>query len=246
MALAKFPGLFGSVLWGKRVKTMALLSVIFIFAGALALPIPALGSSREMATLSLPAPATQGTLSLEEALSQRHSVRALQSGPLNLMEVAQLLWAAQGMTARSGKRTAPSAGALYPLRLYLVAGAVEGLAPGVYRYDPARHRLQRITSGDQRAVLAAAALGQRWIRDNAAVLVIAAVYERTTGKYGERGVRYVHMEAGHVAQNVLLQATALNLGMVPVGAFRDKAVADALHLSSPEQPLYLLPVGRKE
>jgi SagB-type dehydrogenase family enzyme len=157
--------------------------------------------------------------------------------------IGQLLWATQG-TTRGGHRTAPSAGALYPLEAYLVASRVEGLAPGVYRYEPAAHRLVRLAAGDRSGDLARAAFGQDWLGEAAAIVVLAAVEQRTTAKYGRRGVRYVRMEAGHAAQNVLLQAAALGIGATPVGAFDDARVHKVLGLDAAEQPLYLLPVGR--
>ena len=127
----------------------------------------------------------------------------------------------------------------------MVAGNVEGLAPGVYHYQPDRHQLQQTLPGDQRDLLARAAHGQSWVRTAAAVIVITAVYERTTGKYADRGIRYVHMEVGHAAQNLFLQAEALDLATVVVGAFEDDAVAALLGLPGDAQPLMLLPVAAK-
>ncbi len=165
-------------------------------------------------------------------------------GALSMAQVSQLLWAAQGITDRQGFRTAPSAGALYPLELYLAVGNVDGLGAGLYRYEPDSHTLARMDDQDLRRRLARAALGQQWVADNAAVLIITGVYSRTQRKYGRRAQRYVHMEVGHAAQNVFLQAASLGLGTVVVGAFDDDAVARALGLSQGEQPLCLMPVGR--
>lgn len=193
----------------------------------------------------LPPPRLEGPLSVEGALRQRRSARAYAGQSLSVADVSQLLWAAQGITSPGGGRTAPSAGALYPLELYLVVGSVTALPAGTYHYRPTPHDLVRVDSGeDRRSALAAAALGQRWLAAGAAILVITAVYERTTVKYGERGVRYVHMEVGHVAQNVYLQATALGIGTVFVGAFQDRAVARILALPDSIQPLGLMPMGR--
>ena len=183
--------------------------------------------------------------SLEELLRQRRSVREYADAPLTQDEVFKLLWVAQGITRPWGGRTAPSAGALYPLELYLVAGNVEGLAPGVYKYEPAEEELTHIKDGDVRAVLAAAALGQDCVKTGAIDIVIAAVYERTTGKYGSRGERYVHIEVGHAAQNICLQATALGLGLVTVGAFQDDLVKMIIGMEADETPLYIIPVGRE-
>jgi len=198
------------------------------------------------ATISLPAPQRSGAVSVEETLLKRRSIRQYKNQPLSLAEVAQLLWAAQGVTDPTGFRTAPSAGALYPLELYVVVGDVQDLGPGVYRYQPDEHQLVKIMEGDKRAELAEAALGQGFVGEGAIVIVFTAVYERTTGKYGDRGIQYVHMEVGHAAQNLCLQATAMDLGAVTVGAFYDEEVAQVLDLPGDEQPLYILPVGRKQ
>jgi len=192
----------------------------------------------------LPEPRLKSAVSLEETLLQRRSAREYADEALTLEEVSQLLWAAQGVTAEWGGRTAPSAGALYPLETYLVVGNVENLAPGVYKYKPERHELVKVKDDDVREELAKASLGQSWVKEGAIDIVIAAVYERTTRKYGDRGVRYVHMEAGHAAQNICLQATALDLGIVTVGAFHDEQVKNILGMARDETPLYVIPVGR--
>jgi len=194
----------------------------------------------------LPEPRLKSEVSLEETLFKRRSVREYAKLPLTLEDVSQLLWATQGLTTEWGGRTAPSAGALYPLEVYLVVGNVENLAPGVYKYKPERHELVKVGDDDVREELAKAALGQTWVKEGAIDIVIAAVYERTTRKYGDRGVRYVQMEAGHAAQNIYLQAAALNLGMVTVGAFYDDRVKEILGMPRNEVPLYVIPVGRKK
>jgi SagB-type dehydrogenase family enzyme len=170
-------------------------------------------------------------------------VREFSRQALQLADVAQLLWAAQGVTSRDGGRAAPSAGALYPLELYLVAGNVDTLPAGLYHYRPQGHRLRPVTDGDLRKALAGAALDQPWVRSAPAVLVIAGVYERSATKYGQRARRYTHIETGHAAQNVYLQAEALGLGTVIVGAFEDAAVREVLGLPSGHAPLALMPVG---
>lgn len=203
-------------------------------------------SAAEVVTVKLPPPVHEGKMSLEQALLKRRSIREYANASLLLSELSQLLWAAQGITDRGGGlRTAPSAGALYPLEVYVVAGRVEGLPSGVYKYRPREHELTLVVSGDKRRELYEAALQQEWVRDGAVDIVFSAVYERTTWRYGERGIRYVHMEVGHAAQNVCLQATALDLGTVVVGAFQDDRVKKILHMPEKEQPLYILPVGRK-
>lgn len=197
-------------------------------------------------TIDLPSPTFESGVSVEEALTRRRSLRRFADAPLTLAEAGQLLWAAQGVTHSAGYRTAPSAGALYPLELFLVAGAVTDLPPGTYRYLPREHDLVRVREGDQRPALTAGALGQGMLGKAPATLVFCAVYDRITAKYDERGVRYAHMEAGHAAQNVHLQAVALGLGSVPVGAFREDDVRSAIGAEADEAPVYLAPVGRKD
>jgi SagB-type dehydrogenase family enzyme len=222
-----------------------------VFSSALTLCIGALcvggpgGGARAIAEADspLPEPSRDGEVPVERALALRRSVREFAPEPLPLSAVSQLLWAAQGVTHPDGLRTAPSAGALYPLEVYLVAGAVLGIGPGVYRYDPRRHRLSLRSEGDARAGVAEAALDQEWVAEAPAIIVLAAVYERTGRKYGHRAKRYVHLEAGHAAQNVYLQATALGLGTTMVGAFRDEQLAQVLRLPKHTEPLGLLPVG---
>lgn len=193
--------------------------------------------------MDLPKPSVDSNVSLEAAIRMRRSVREYSTRSLSLEDVAQLLWSAQGVTSRDGGRAAPSAGALYPLELYLVAGDVDSLAAGLYRYEPQGHRLQRIADGDLRKSLAGAALDQSWVRRAPAVLVIAGVYERSAKKYGERARRYTRIETGHAAQNVYLQATALGLGTVIVGAFDDGVVQEVLGLPEDHAPLAIMPVG---
>jgi SagB-type dehydrogenase family enzyme len=186
----------------------------------------------------LPTPRLKGDITLEEALLRRRSVREFTEEDITLDELAQLLWAAQGITNPAGYRTAPSAGALYPLEVYAASHE------GVYHYDPAGHRLKIHLQGDVRPPLYAAALRQEPLLNAPVVFVITAIYERTEIKYGrERGPRYVHLEAGHAAQNLLLQAVALDLAAVPIGAFQDDQVKQVLSLPADHQPLYLIPVG---
>jgi SagB-type dehydrogenase family enzyme len=188
--------------------------------------------------IDLPAPSLKGTLTLEEALAKRRSVRQFSAVALTMEELGQLLWAAQGITHPAGLRTAPSAGALYPLEIYAVT------PDGAYHYEPQGHRLALQDPGDLRNALCDAALQQGAVRQAPAVIVIAAVYARTAEKYGEeRSPRYVHLEAGHAAQNILLQAIALKLGAVPIGAFYDDQVKKTLALPNDQQPLYLIPAG---
>ena len=189
--------------------------------------------------VALPPPRTDGPRSLERSLAERRSVRAFTADTLDLGTTGQLLWAAQGITGASESRTAPSAGALFPLEIYALTAA------GIAHYEPATHSLLRTQAGDVRPELAAAAHDQECVRDAPLVIVVTAVYARLAVKYGEsRGPRYVHLEAGHAAQNVLLQAVALGLGAVPVGAFDDRRAQSILRLPADHEPLYLLCVGR--
>jgi SagB-type dehydrogenase family enzyme len=194
--------------------------------------------------IKLPEPKVDSQFSLEQSLAHRRSIRQFIHEPLSLSEISQLLWAAQGITHPSGYRTAPSAGALYPLEVYLAAGLVEELQPGIYHYQPHPHQLLLVSEGDIRRQLTSDALGQKAIAKAPAILVITAVYRRTTRKYGQRGIQYIHLDAGHAAQNICLQATALSLGTVPIGAFHEELVAQTLNVAKDEIPLYILPVGK--
>lgn len=195
--------------------------------------------------IGLPAPALRGAVSVEQALAARRSVRDYAAGALTLTQLAQLLWAAQGVTATAQDlRSAPSAGALYPLEVYVAVHEVSGLAAGVYRYLPQTHALQLVVAHSVRAELARAALAQAAVARAPATLVLAAVPARTRAKYGERAARYVQLEAGHAAQNLQLQAVALGLGAVVIGAFDDARLRRTLALRAGEEPLCLLPVGR--
>ena len=192
--------------------------------------------------VALPAPVLEGSTSVEAALAGRGSVREYSGRAVGLAEVGQLLWAAQGIT-QGGRRTAPSAGALYPLEIYVLAGNVDGLEPGLYRYRPQGHELARTAAEDRRGALASAALGQGQVSAAPVVLVIAGVIERTAVKYGDRAERYVQMEVGAAAENIYLQAGALGLGTVFVGAFSDGRVAQVMGLGEGERPFAILPVG---
>ena len=192
----------------------------------------------------LPEPDLAGRLSLEEAIYQRVSRRSFTSESLALEELSQILWAGQGIGidgVTGASRTAPSAGATHPMHIMVIAGNVEDLPAGVYIYDFAKHNLNLIVEGDYRDELAAAALSQDFIADAPAALVLTASYERTTDRYGERGIRYVHIETGHITQNVCLQAEALGLGSVAIGAFEDLSLQKLLQIEA--DPLMIIPVG---
>jgi SagB-type dehydrogenase family enzyme len=176
-------------------------------------------------------------LILNRLISKRKSIRSFSSKELDNEQAANLLWACQGMNEYD-RRTTPSAGALYPIEVYYLD------QKRFAHYLPQVHALEILTRADLRDQLARAALSQEFIAQAPGTIVITAVYERVTIKYGTpRGIRYVDMEAGHAAQNVLLQATALGLGSVPVGAFNDEGVCKLLSLPKDHVPLYLLPVG---
>ncbi|MGZ4907556.1 MAG: SagB/ThcOx family dehydrogenase [Halobacteriota archaeon] len=200
-------------------------------------PLSPLSRRPVVEVVTLPGPVVQGNVSVEEALQNRRSVREYTDADISLGELSQLLWAAQGVTNAQGFRTAPSAGALYPLDVYAIN------ASGVYHYNPQNHSVGRITSMDVRESLTKAAQNQSAVRQAPLTLVITGAYERTAVKYGDRAERYVHLEAGHATQNVLLECTALGLGAVPIGAFDDALVQAALGIPREYQPLYVIPVG---
>ncbi|MEO0072387.1 MAG: SagB/ThcOx family dehydrogenase [candidate division WOR-3 bacterium] len=193
--------------------------------------------------MKLPAVRLESNVSVEEALNTRRSVRQYKKEPLTIQEVSQLLWAAQGKTAGWGGKTAPSAGAIYPLTIYLAVGEVKELAPGVYRYLSDNHELEKVLSKDMRKELTEAAWNQEYIQNAPVSIIVAADYEKMIRRYGKRGVRYVDNEVGHVGQNVQLQGEALKLGSVIIGAFEDSLVRSILGIR--EEPVYIIPVGKK-
>lgn len=199
----------------------------------------------QLKEIKLPEPSLKGKKSLEEVLFRRRSVRNFKSEILSIEEISQLLWSTQGITEKNwGLRTAPSAGALYPLEIYAVVGNVKDLDAGVYKYNTEKHSLIKTLDGDRRRELYNSALQQESILQAPVSFIIAALFQRTAIKYGQRAERYVWIEVGHAAQNLLLQATALDLGAVPIGAFYDNKVKDALILPDEEKPLYIIPVGK--
>jgi len=194
----------------------------------------------EKKLIQLPMPLIKGVFSLEEVIYRRRSQRSFRQKDLSLQQISQLLWAAQGITVEKESynlRTAPSAGALYPVEIYLLT------KNGLFRYLPNGHKLEPLGEQDLRSELAVSSLGQVAINQASVNIVICAVYSRLTSKYGQRGIRYVHIEVGHIAQNIHLQAVALGLGSVPIGAFNDEEVKKILFLPANHEPLYIIPVG---
>jgi SagB-type dehydrogenase family enzyme len=197
-------------------------------------------------SIKLPSPISRGKMSLEQAILKRRSIRRFKNEPLTLGQLSQLLWSAQGTTGIGGKRATPSAGATYPLEIFIVVGnnGIPALAAGIYHYDFDNHSLSLHQVGDLQQKLADMALGQSSIARCPVDMVICAIHPRTAYRYGRRGERYVHMEVGHVGQNVALQAVALGLGTVMVGAFEDEDVRKAMKLEEQIKPLYIIPVGK--
>ena len=217
--------------------------------------------------IKLPPPRLKGKVSLEEAIAKRRSVRKYRSGPLTLSQLSQILWSAQGITGAGKHRAAPSAGATYPLEIFVVIGKQtviviasqsserseeaakqslgrEELPAGIYHYEVDSHSLSLHQQGDLRRDLARAALDEGFIADAPVDIVICALYTRTSYTYGRRGERYVHMEVGHVGENIHLQAVALGLATVEVGAFDDEEVKKVLRLDEQIRPLYIMPIGK--
>jgi SagB-type dehydrogenase family enzyme len=197
--------------------------------------------------VNLPTPAFQGTVAVAQALKSRRTIRQFANKPLTQEQLSQLLWAAYGITDPRGLRTAPSAGALYPLDMYVVVGErqVSGLAAGVYHYLPEKQALEPKRLGDLRHGVARASLHQDWMAEAPVLFIITGEYRRCQVKYGERGIRYTHMESGHAAQNIFLQAEALGLGAGIVGAFENAVLTHTLDLPPAHDPLLILPVGYK-
>ncbi len=221
----------------KLARAMLGVLCLFVTADATAEVIP-------MQSIRLPQPRLDGTMSVERAIAQRRSLREFSSAAITLAELGQLLWAGQGVTGAQGLRAAPSAGALYPLDVMVVAGNVTGLPPGVYRYSPADHALIQLATGDWRRQVAMVALRQSWMAQAPAIIAFCAAERRTAAKYGSRGISYIYIEVGHAAENVFLEAQALGLGAAVVGAFDEVQVARVLRLPTAQRPLYLMPVGR--
>lgn len=228
-----------------EMKRRTLLARTFSTVGVLGAlsDTPGIAARDEAPPVRLPPPGGRQPEPLQQALLRRRSGRSYAPGAVPLSAASQLLWAAQGITTVDGRRTAPSAGALYPLELHLVAARVTGLAAGVYRYVAKAHELSLVLAEAVTPALARAAWSQQPVADAALVVVIAAVEERTARKYGSRASRYVAFEAGAASQNLALRATAQGLATVVIGAFDDDAVARVLRLPGGERPVALMPIG---
>ncbi|MBM4286220.1 MAG: SagB/ThcOx family dehydrogenase [Deltaproteobacteria bacterium] len=222
-----------------------MMSVVMVMVMASLFFFPSSGRGAEV--IKLPPPAHQGSMSVEAALKARRTVRRFAARGLSLAQISQLLWATDGTSDPRGLRTAPSAGATFPLEIYLVAGdrGVGQLAAGLYRYRPQEHALELTQKGDLRQAVARACLFQAWMAEAPVMVVIAAEFARCTARYGQRGVMYTHMEVGHAGQNLFLQAEALGLGAGIVGAFEDRGLSQVLKLPSHHPPLLVMPVGYK-
>jgi SagB-type dehydrogenase family enzyme len=199
-------------------------------------------------SISLPEPGHRG-LSVEEAILLRRSRRSYGPEPLALGELSQILFAAQGITGSVGSRAlraAPSAGGTYPFEIYIFANRVEGLEPGIYHYIPQGHEVEVIRRGDFARAVSEACLGQSMPAEAACSIVLAAVAERTTDIYGERGLMYVYMEAGHISENIYLQCVSLGLAVVAVGAFYESDVDALIGLDGEQETsIYVNCIGRK-
>lgn len=242
-------------------KEVAAASIIFLFAliglylfffqpGEVSSDLKPVACSAhpEQSEIYLPQPEITDMF-LEDAIGRRRSIRTFSSDKLSLQDVSQLLWAGQGITdPEQGLRTAPSAGALYPIELYLVPNRVEGAGCGIYHYNPKDHKLVLVKEGSFGAELEKAAYGQAYVGDAAAVLVLTAVPSRTSQKYGDGGAeRFINMEAGHITQNILLQAVSLDLGATPIGSFSQDYVDGILDIDGyREKSVYMTIVGKKK
>ena len=203
--------------------------------------------TNQLTQIYLPPPILEGSMSLEEAIARRRSIRRFTSETISQSQLSQILWATQGISDTSLKlRTVPSAGATYPLEIFVVCGknCIEEIGDGIYHYNTDSHSLILHHKGDVRFELARVALDEETIYQAPVDIIICALYQRTTLGYGSRGERYVHIEVGHAGQNIYLQATALGLATVAIGAFHDEQVREVLRLDKQYKPSYIMPIGK--
>lgn len=207
-------------------------------------PGPAKSDNSVPQVIELPVVALSSSFSVEKALAQRRSVRSYKQGKLTLSEIGQLLWSAQGITEPNRKlRTAPSAGAIHPLQMYLVVREADGISPGLFSYEPNGHKLVTLKTANLYPQITARATRQTFIGTSGIMLIFAADLEKILPRYKEKAERYTYMEIGHASQNVHLQCESLGLGTVCVGAFNEAELKSILEID--ENPYYLMPVGRK-
>ncbi len=228
---------------GKYMSLILIILISFIILLKEVFMVPSLLGREDKEIVALPEVKRMEDGSLSDLMYKRHSIRSFAQGEMTLEQASKLLFAAQGITRHDRFRTVPSAGALYPLEVFIVTGSVSNLADGIYKYRPKAHQLIQVGVGDKRDDLARECLGQMWISEAQVVLVICGVYERVTQKYGQRGVRYVDIEAGCAAQNVSLEGYNLGLGSTVVGAFNDMGVSKIINADKKERPIIVMPVG---
>ena len=238
-------------------KRIAVLSILIVAFFGVITAIYVYNSETAQSTITpqtvlsitkLPSPQLTGNMSVEQAIEDRRSVRHYSTSPLTLADVSQLLWAGQGITnTTTNLRAAPSAGQVYPLKLYLVVGTggVTGLPAGEYLYVPQNNTLEKLSNGDLRAQLATIADGQPWVQQAPVNIVITGNYQKMINKYPDKNLstRFVNLEAGHVGENIYLQAEALDLVTVSLGSFDENQMITLLHLQVNEEPIYIFPVG---
>lgn len=226
-----------------RYKHIATLFLILLIG--FSLPDSSASQKNNRSNITLPKPDIKHGIPLNSALKLRRSHRRFSAKSLSLTNLSQLLWSAQGKTHLFGFRTAPSAGAIHPIEMYVVVSNVDQLQPGIYHYKPGSHRLALIVEGKHRKQLYNAAGRQSSIANAAATFVITGVIRRTEKKYGQRAKQYVHIETGSVAQNIYLQAASLNLGTVFVGSFEEEKVKHVIQLPQDHIPLGLMPISHR-
>jgi SagB-type dehydrogenase family enzyme len=239
----------------KRILVLIFLLIIFI-----AVVSAAYFSQSQQTTYTyqhvinyttLPSPILTGNLSVESAIKNRRSVRQYSNQSVSLANVSQILWAAQGITdSQNSLRAAPSAGQVYPLEIYVIAGSngVSGLQEGVYHYIPSNNTLELLITGDLRGDLSGIANGQPWVKQAPLDILITGNYRKMINKYTDKqlSTRFVDLEAGHVGENIYLQAEALGLDTVSLGSFNENQLEQRFQLPSNETPIYIFPVGHPQ
>ena len=197
--------------------------------------------------IALHPPVPNGSTSIDEALKRRKSIRQFSTKSLNEKQLSYLLWASTGVQRQEGEhefRTAPSAGALYPIETYLVVSSVEDIPQGVYHYSIGSHALEELNAGDFRRAITIAAMGQRMCMEATVVFIWTAIFQRSKWKYGQRAYRYVYLDAGHIAENLALSATSIGIGSCHIAAIFDDEVNEILGVDgSDESAIYMTVLG---